>query len=385
MLKYSKHLLVLFMSTLLLGCRQPDAAPTAVPPTTTSIPPTATLLPSTATPTQLPATAVPPTQTPIPAPAEAAPVEIPLAGPADDANAEFSGMAWFGDWLILLPQYPTFASNGEDGLLFALPKADILAFLDGSLPGPLTPLEIPFIGNLGRQLSGFEGFEAITFSDATASGATDSGTNAYLTVETSPGNMLGYLVSGQMAPDLSQFVLDTDTTTPIQPQADSRNHTDETILLVNDELVTIYEVNGRTITPNPVAHRFATTTLQPVDTLPFPNIEYRVTDATAVDANGRFWVINYFFPGDTDLRPASDPITAASGQGTTHAQFNQVERLLELQIQDNAITFTDSIPIQLQLIADARNWEGITRLDDRGFLLVTDKFPTTLLAFVPNP
>ena len=33
----------------------------------------------------------------------------------------------------------------------------------------------------------------------------------------------------------------------------------------------------------------------------------------------------------------------------------------------------------------ARNWEGIARLEGRGFLLVTDQFPDTILAFVPYP
>jgi hypothetical protein len=32
-----------------------------------------------------------------------------------------------------------------------------------------------------------------------------------------------------------------------------------------------------------------------------------------------------------------------------------------------------------------RNWEGLVRLDDRGFLLVTDLFPGTILGFVPAP
>jgi hypothetical protein len=32
-----------------------------------------------------------------------------------------------------------------------------------------------------------------------------------------------------------------------------------------------------------------------------------------------------------------------------------------------------------------RNWEGIVRLDERGFLLMTDEDPDTILAFVPRP
>jgi hypothetical protein len=33
----------------------------------------------------------------------------------------------------------------------------------------------------------------------------------------------------------------------------------------------------------------------------------------------------------------------------------------------------------------ARNWEAMVRLEGRGFLLMTDRYPTTLLAFVPLP
>ena len=108
-----------------------------------------------------------------------------------------------------------------------------------------------------------------------------------------------------------------------------------------------------------------------------------MTDATAVDENDRFWLINYFFPGDTDLRPLSDPLSQQFGQGTTHQQHEQVERLVELQLGAAAITLTGAPPIQLQLPDDeARNWEGLVHLDERGFLLATDKFPTTILGFV---
>ena len=61
--------------------------------------------------------------------------EIPLAGPANQAKAEISGMAWYKDWLVLLPQYPSVVETS----LYAIPKADIVAFLDGELAGPLTP------------------------------------------------------------------------------------------------------------------------------------------------------------------------------------------------------------------------------------------------------
>jgi hypothetical protein len=113
-----------------------------------------------------------------------------------------------------------------------------------------------------------------------------------------------------------------------------------------------------------------------------------VTDATAVDGNGRFWVINYLYPGDiTKLNIAQDGIAAQFGMGATHAASQTVERLIELQLITDGITLTDTPPIQLELLPDdeARNWEGIVRLDDAGFILATDKFPETILGFVERP
>ena len=40
--------------------------------------------------------------------------------------------------------------------------------------------------------------------------------------------------------------------------------------------------------------------------------------------------------------------------------------------------------IYLELLNDGsgRNWEGLSKLNDLGFLIVTDTFPKTILAFV---
>ena len=32
---------------------------------------------------------------------------------------------------------------------------------------------------------------------------------------------------------------------------------------------------------------------------------------------------------------------------------------------------------------NSRNWESIARLDDKGFLIATDKYPKMILGFVP--
>lgn len=382
---------------LVAGCTWPINAPTpaagvTVEQTATEVPPAAGTTPTseptaTAAPTiEQAATEVPPTveATPTiePTPTPAGPVEYPiteilLSGPVAEYTAQVSGMAWYGDHLILLPQYPGFSGEEGNHAVYALPKADLLLYLAGAVPGPLEPVPIPFVApGLSAAIEDYEGYEAIAFL----------GDKAFLTIEASPGReMKGYLVSGTMAPDLSSLTVDTAVVTEIPLQANERNRADETLLIVEGTIVTLYEVNGAAITASPVAHLFDTD-LTPRGTVPFPQIEYRITDATEPDADGRFWAINFFFPGDEELQVENEPLAERYGEGSTHTQHTAVERLVEFQYSDSGIRLTDTPPIQLELLPIlARNWEGLVRLDDRGFLLITDQFPGTILGFVPLP
>ena len=118
-------------------------------------------------------------------------------------------------------------------------------------------------------------------------------------------------------------------------------------------------------------------------TVPFTGC---VTDATEIDSAGRFWVINYFYPGDRALlRPGPDTLGETFGRGPTHRREMAVERLVELALNGTRIEQTGRAPVQLELEAEARNWEGLARLGTRGFLVATDTYPETLLAFVPLP
>ena len=304
-------------------------------------------------------------------PDEHAVTYIPLTSPASNSNAEFSGLAWYGDYLILLPQYPNRFCAG-DGALFAIPKADILAFLDGKSKDAIKPRVIPFKAPGLMQISGFEGYESIGFV----------GDQVFLTIESKPNAMLGNIVKGKIVPDLSGIEIDPTTRLQIPPQADITNLSDETMVVTKDKVLTMYEANGTVVNPKPVAHVFD---FKPVSlgTIPFPNIEYRITDATPTDDTNKFWAINYFFPGDTKLLALNEALAVRFGKGKTHAQYPQVERLVEFQYTANGIAPTDTPPIQLVLPnADARNWEGIARLDHRGFLLATDTYPQTILGFV---
>lgn len=297
-----------------------------------------------------------------------------LTGPIADSSAELSGLAWHGDTLILLPQYPERFGDG-DGALFALPKNTIIAAVDGTLQTPLEPITVHLNApGLKESIENFQGYESIAFS----------GDQVFVTIEAGDGtDMHGYLVGGQISPDQSEIVLNTSNVVEIPVAFPSENHTDEAIIIENDSVLTFFEVNGANLNQAPVAHVFDLN-LNPQGTISFPNIEYRVTDA-ALDSKNAFWVINYFFPGDLDLA-ASDPLAEQYGEGQTHAQQEQVERLVEMSYSPNGIALVNSAPIELKLDGDtARNLEGLALLDDRGFLLVTDKFPSTLFLFVPRP
>ena len=187
-----------------------------------------------------------------------------------------------------------------------------------------------------------------------------------------------------LAPDLSALTLDASNLTKIDRQAELGNKSDEALLVTEDQIVTFYEANGVEVNESPIVHLF-NTDLSAAGTASFPNIPYRLTDVTRLDENGRFWAINYNFPGSADVQTDNDPLAETYGAGVTHAQSDIVERLVEFQYAPDGITMIEQAPIQLQLLDgdDSRNWEGIVRLDDRGFLLVTDKFPETILGFVP--
>lgn len=300
--------------------------------------------------------------------------EIALSGPVADPSAEISGLAWYGENLIILPQYPNIFDESGDGTLYYLPKDELNLYISGARGAPLSPRPIQLVApDLVDQIRNYQGFESIGFS----------GDKAFLTIEAGEGrDMRAYLISGTMNPDLSTLTLDTAKLAEIPAQAKSENHSDESMLVLEDRILTFYEANGEDIVSKPVAHVFDFD-LNPIGEISMPNLEYRLTD-TALMSGDTFWGINYFFPGDEDLKPKEDPIFDRYGYGETHVKYPQVERLVSFQYSESGITLMSTRPILLSLTEDARNWEGMVYFEKRGFLIITDKFPTTILALVPT-
>ncbi|HID38449.1 MAG TPA: hypothetical protein EYP36_02920 [Calditrichaeota bacterium] len=333
-------------------------------------------------------------------PSEFPVVPLPLGGPLAAKSSEISGLAWYGDRLIILPQYP----DKEKNSLFFIKRTGVEKSIDNlnqiplagdgvsvnfnnrvvkgmpaSVEWELIPerIAVDFNGLFNTIGGGYEGFESIAFIDSLT----------FLTIECKEGeNTFAWIIRGQMSPDASHLVLEPSTLKKIQPQAHLRNFSDEALVCYRNEVYTFYEANGQNVNPHPVVHHF-NSQLQPLGVIPFTTLEYRLTDATAVDEQGRFWVANYLWAKERDkLNPAEDVLITRYGRGKTHQKNPAIERLVEFQIYKNKIDRTDRPPLQLQLLRDdSRNWEGIVRLPGRGFLLATDRFPKTILAFVPFP
>ncbi len=299
-------------------------------------------------------------------------VRIPLKGRSAERQAEFSGLAWYGDYLVMLPQYPDRYENH----FFIIHQNSILGYLQNRKPVTITPSVLPVnMPDFSSIIPGYEGLEAIDFL----------GNQVYITIESeSDSGMMGYLITGIVSPGLGGITLNINSLKQIQPQTQLPNFSEEALIVIRDTISTIYEINSAKLNNRRVMHAFSADGIF-FGEIPFPSIEYRVTDATHPDAYNRFWVINYLWPGDgDDLDITDDPLFLKFGKGTSHLKSKAVERLLQLEYTSTGVMITDTPPILIQLEdGQSRNWEGIVQFHNLGFLLVTDKFPETILAFLP--
>ncbi len=292
-------------------------------------------------------------------------LKIELAGDLAERNFEASGMAWYKENLIILPQFPHKWDDKFDGAIYLIPKVRIEKFINGEDVNPILGEKIQFVAmgldEIGKRKG--SGYEAITFVDDTV----------FVSIESlSDDEPASYVVRGVIDLEKKRIVLDSNSKFKVKSQTNIHNMGEETILEFKKNIYTIHEANGVNVNKLPYATKIDFN-LCSADKFPFPNIEYRITDATHVDSNGIFYAINYFYPGEfKKLKPNLNEMEREKA----------IEQILEFQIMNNKIerTFRKAIDISNPKSKNGRNWEGIVKFNN-GFLLITDMFPETILGY----
>lgn len=298
---------------------------------------------------------------------------IELIGPVADRNSQISGMDWWGDTLILLPQYPDW-QDGES-VLFSIPKQEIIEYLESETPSPILPSEVPFrICNSILRLRGFEGFEAISFN----------GNTVFVTIEVKNNSSMSAYIARGMVDDSGGINLDCDPVRlPVPVQVD--NMAFESLTQHWEHLLAFFEANTAKLQKNPSAFR-CTRDLKEGTVLSIESVNYRLTDVSRPDENSQFWGTNIFTELEAEkLRGArkDDPCDVLVKNS------NGMEKIIPLIATTEGIFVDSNRPtLCLKPVSEAnpvRNWEGLVNLDDRGLLIITDMYPETLFGFVAYP
>ena len=290
-----------------------------------------------------------------------------------DSDEEISGMDWYNDNLILLPE-------NLNGYAFAIQKSDLDSRINSSDTSTIKPKKINFnTPNYKKLIPGFDSFEAIAFR----------GYEVYLTIEIKfPDSMSCLIARGHIDAQTLDITIPEQNLTQINVPTYVDNMSYESLVVDKDRIIALFEANGDSLIKSPYAISINSSG-NDIFKYQTSSINYRIADATRVDKNNRFWVINYFFPGDRGvLKPGYDILSSKYGEGLTHSKSERVERLVEYKIHDKKVLITNKPPIEIKLDGEktSRKWEAIARYENRGFLLATDKYPKpyTLLAYIPT-
>ena len=295
--------------------------------------------------------------------------EIQLSGLITDKKQEISGLEWYQDNLVLLPE-------NLGGFVYMISKERIKKQLRSYKPEPIEPRQVSFkTADYSKIIPGFQGFEAIAFK------------NEFVAITLEAKNdkeMHGYYAWGTINPESFEIMIPEKNLLELPVPVQVKNFTFESLLIHEDKTIVYFEANGRNLRENAWQYTVSLAD-QKVEKIEHPFIEYRINDVTRLDRFKKFWAINYLWSGDRKLlKPANDTVFEHHRKGLSHSKIDGVERLIEFQINNGQIEMTNRSPIQLVLKEkESRNWEGIVRMDKRGFLIATDKYPRMILGFVP--
>ena len=196
---------------------------------------------------------------------------IPLSGIITDPNQEISGLDWYKDNLVLLPE-------NLNGFVFIIPKEKIIKSIALKNPAPIFPeVNIFKTPNYSKTIKGFEGFESIAFNND----------KFFVTIEAKDNDeMKSYLAWGKIDSNSLNMTIHKDSLKEIKTPIQVKNMTYESALIYKENIILLYEANGRNL-QSKITQPNISLLNHSISSIKFPNIEYRITDATKVDINDK--------------------------------------------------------------------------------------------------
>ena len=103
--------------------------------------------------------------------------------------------------------------------------------------------------------------------------------------------MIGHIAWGKIDPKTFEIIIPKNNLKKIETPIQLENMSFESIFMYNENAVMLYEANGSTLQKE-VYHTIFSPRDKNTSVIKSINIEYRLTDATQMDINNRFWSIN---------------------------------------------------------------------------------------------
>ena len=161
--------------------------------------------------------------------------EIQLSGLITDKKQEISGLEWYQDNLVLLPE-------NLGGFVYMIPKERIKKQLRSSKPEPLEPRQVSFkTADYSKIIPGFQGFEAIAFK------------NEFVAITLEAKNdkeMHGYYAWGTINPESFEIMIPEKNLLELPVPVQVKNFTFESLLIHEEKAIVYFEANGRNLREN---------------------------------------------------------------------------------------------------------------------------------------
>ncbi len=156
-------------------------------------------------------------------------VKLNLSGALQERELEASGLSWYKDKLIILPQFPHKWEYQFDGALFYIHQKRIKNYLNRVDTTALEGEKLHFIAkgldDIGKAYG--SGYEAITFIDDTV----------FVSIESiNRSKSTDYVVRGIIDFENKKVILDATTKHEVKSQTDIHNMGEETIFVYKNRI-----------------------------------------------------------------------------------------------------------------------------------------------------